>query len=456
MAVLPFENVGGDPETEYLSDGITESLIGKLAQVSNLKVMARSTVFRFKGPDIDPQQAGRDLNVSAVLTGRVSQRGDTLIVRAELMDVSIGTQLWGERFNRKMADIFSVEDEISRAITENLRVQLSREEENRLTRRYTASTEAYEAYLKGRYYWNKRTEEDVWKGIEYFHQANEKDPGYAYAYAGLADSYFTLGVYDYLQPKEAFPKAKAAAMRALELDDRLAEPHATLGMVKSVYDWDWMAARKELQRTIELNPRNAQAHHLYAHYLASMGRHDEAIAEIKRAQELEPLSLTMNRDVGVFYYFARRYDQAIEQLRGVIKTDPNYFAAHHYLGRAYAQKGMYVEGIAELEKAITLSGGYIKPKASLANVYGMAGQRGEALKILNELTELSKQEYVSSFEMAKIYAGIGESDRAFESLEKAIVERSSSTSYLKVDPLLDPLRSDPRFQDLLRRMNFPE
>ncbi|MCH7987103.1 MAG: protein kinase [Acidobacteria bacterium] len=457
IAVLPFENVGGDPDAEYLSDGIAEALISRLSQLPDLKVMARSTAFHFKGKNVDPQEAGRKMGVHVVLTGRLSQRGDTLVIGVELVDVNHGTQLWGEQYNRPMADIFALQEEITREIFRQLRMKLTPEDESRLARRDTENTEAYQLYLKGRYYWNKRTEEALRKGLEYFGQAIEQDPGYALAYVGLSESYIVLA--DRGMPsKIAFPKAKMAVAKALELDDTLGEVHVSLAVIKDTYEWDWVAAEREYKRAIELNPGYATSHHWYSIYLSWLGgRHEEAIAEAKRALELDPLSLIINEALGFVLYFARQYDEAIEQLHKTLELDPNFPDAHYTLGQVYLQKGMYQEATEEFQKGITHSGDSISTRgiAQLASAYAAAGKRREALRVLDELMEESNQSYVSPARIAIVYVWLGDKDQAFAWLEKAYQERSSLVGHVNADPIFDPLRSDPRFQSLLRRLNFP-
>ena len=357
VAVLPFANVSGDPGTEYLSDGITDSLINSLSQTPKLRVMARGTVFRYKGKsEVDPQKVGRDLKVRAVVLGRILQRSDSLNVETELVDVASGSRLWGEQYNRKLADILAVQEEISREIAEDLRLRLTGEERRRLTKRYTEDTYAYQLYLKGRYYWNKRTGEGMNKAVEYFQQAIEKDPNYALAYAGLADSYAMLGAYGFLRPETAYPRARAAATKAIELDDTLAEPHTSLLAVKMDYDWDWSGADAEFQRSVQLNPAYPIAHFWYAMYLAAMGQRDQASAAISRARELDPLSVLINTHVGVVQYLGHQYGQAIKWIRDALELDPNYVVAHWYLGQAYAEKGMYEDAIAESQKAANRQG----------------------------------------------------------------------------------------------------
>jgi len=455
VAVLPFVNASTDPDTEYLSDGITESLIGQLSQIPRLKVMARSTVFRYKGRNIDPQKVGRDLNVRAVLTGRVSQRGETLTVSMDLMDVTDGSELWGEQYNRKFADILAVQEDIAREITDKLRLRLKGEEEKRLARHFTENTEAYQLYLKGRYYWNKRTPDGIQKAIEYFQEAIEKDPSYALAYAGLADCYHVPT--NPLPPREKMPLAKAAAMKALELDNTLVEAHTTLARVLYVYDWDWSAAEKEFKRAIELNPRYAPAHQWYGDYLNETGRHREADAEGKRAQELEPLSLITNFHVALAFYWARNYDQAIDQFQKTLELDPSFPPALVILPAAYEQKGMLEEAIAGFQRGITLTKGpeKILAMAGLGHVYAVSGRKTEARKILGELQRLSEHSYVPANDVALVYAGLGERDEAFAWLDKAYEEHSFNMGHLTVEPRFDPLRSDLRFADLLRRIGLP-
>ena len=455
VAVLPFVNVSTDPDTEYLSDGITESLIGQLSQIPRLKVMARSTVFRYKGRNIDPQKVGRDLNVRAVLTGRVSQRGETLTVSMDLMDVTDGSELWGEQYNRKLADILAVQEDIAREITDKLRLRLKGEEEKRLARHFTENTEAYQLYLKGRYYWNKRTPNGIQKAIEYFQEAIEKDPSYALAYAGLADCYHVPA--NPLPPREKMPLAKAAAMKALELDNTLVEAHTTLARVLYVYDWEWSAAEKEFKRAIELNPRYAPAHQWYGDYLNVTGRRREADAEGKRAQELEPLSLITNFNVALAFYWARNYDQAIDQFQKTLELDPSFPPALVILPAAYEQKGMLEEAIAGFQRGITLTKGpeKILAMAGLGHVYAVSGRKTEARMILAELQRLSEHSYVPANDVALVYAGLGERDEAFARLDKAYEEHSFSMAHLTVEPRFDPLRSDPRFADLLRRIGLP-
>ncbi len=456
VAILPFANVGGDSNTEYLSDGITESIISNLSQLPNLRVMARSTVFRYKGKDADPQKVGQDLHVRAVLTGRLLERGDTLIVQAELVDASQGSQLWGGQYSHKLADLLTLQEELSKDISEKLRLRLTGDEKKRLVKRYTENTEAYQLYLKGRYYWNKRTEAGFKKAIEHFQKAIDKDANYAVAYAGAADAHILLGspMYGVLAPRQTYPKAKEAARKALEIDDALAEAHTSLAQAARNYDWDWITAEKEFKRAIELNPNYATAHQWYAVYLATLGRHEEAIPEIQRALQIDPLSLAINADAGRILNYARQYDKAVEQLRKTLELEPNFFQAHRLLGLAYQQKGMFAEAIAELQMAVH-SEGSPPVVADLGNALAVAGKRDEAQKVLRELAELSKQRYVSAYDVAIIFAGLGENEKVLQWLEKAFEERATGLVHLNVESRLDGLRSDPRFQDLLRRIGLP-
>ena len=456
LAVLPFDNTSGDPEHEYLSDGITGSLINILARIPKLRVMAQSTVFRYKGRGIDPQAIGRELNVRAVLTGRMMQSGGSLRIGTELVDVATGSQLWGAQYDRKPGDIFVVQDQISDEISEELRLQLTRSEKKRLTRHHTENAEAYRLYLKGRHHWNRWTEDEFYKAIEYFQQAIGKDAAYALAYAGLADSYVLLGWNSYLPPKEAFPKGKAAAMTALQLDPGLAEAHAPLAALLWLFDWQWDEARKEFTRSLELAPTYPTANHWYAEYVMTMGRHGEAIDRMKNGQELDPLSLIINVAVGWALYHARRYDEAIEQLRRTVELDPNYPVTYWILGLSLRKTGCYDLAIIEGEKGVKLSGGSPLMCAALAHSLGAAGRTREAVQILDDLTKLAEQKYVAPYFFAGIHIGLGENDRAMEYLEKSYEEHSHWLIYLHMDPCMDGLRDNPRFHDLLRRVGLPQ
>ena len=454
LAVLPFQNVSGDPEHEYLSDGITGSLINALATVPKLRVMAQSTVFRYKGREVDPQTIGRELNVRAVLTGRIVQSGGSLRIGTELVDVATGTQLWGAQYDRKPGDIFSVQDDISSEISEKLRLQLTRAEKKRLTRHHTEDPEAYRLYLKGRHHWSRWTEEGFYKAIEHFQQAIDKDPSYALAYAGVADSYVLLGWNSYLPPREAFPKAKTAAMAALQRDPNLGEAHTSLAAVLWLHDWQWEEAQREFTRSLELNPKYPTANHWHAEYVMTMGRGLEAIAKMRSSQELDPLSLIIHVALGWALYMARRYDEAIEQLRRTVELEPNYPVTYWILGLLYRKTGRFELAIAEGEKGVNLSGGSPLMRAALAHSYGAAGRAMDARRMLDDLTKLARDKYVAPHFFAGIYLGLGEDDRAIEYLEKSHQERSHWLIYLHIDPSMDGLADNPRFQDLLRRVGL--
>jgi serine/threonine-protein kinase len=450
LAVLPLTNASEDPQAEYLSDGITESLINSLSRMPELKVMARTTVFSYKSRAVDPIKIGRELGVRAVLTGRVVQRGDALSIQADLVDVASGAQLWGERYDRKLTDILAVQEEIARHVSEKLRFKLTGEEQQRLAKRNTENTEAYQLYLKGRFHWNKITEEGAKKSIDYFNQALAKDPNYALAYVGLSSAYSLLGQVG-LPPNKVTPKALAYAEKALALDETLAEAHIERGVYDLFYGWDWMVAERELKRAMELNPNLGAPHDLYGQFLSGMGRLDEAIAENKRALEFDPLAVNSNSNLGLVYYYARQYNQAIEQCRKTLDLDPNFFSASLYIGWAYGQQGKYQEAIAELRKTRDLPGGFAAATSELGYVYAISGQRAEAQKMLRELQGRATHEFIDPYYFAIIYLGLGEQDQTFVWLNKAFEERSSWLPWLKVEPKFDRLRSDARFTDLVRR-----
>ena len=457
IAVLPFTNVSGDPNMEYLSEGIADNIADSLSQLPGLRVVPLSKVARYKNRDVDPQEVGNDLGVRAVLVGRVMQRGDNLSIRAELVDVAQVSRLWGEQYNRKLSDILAVQEEIAQEIFETLRVQLSGDAKRRLTKRYTDNIEAYQLYLQGRYFWNRRTDDNLRKAVDSFQKAIEKDPNYALAYAGLADSYALLGgpVYGAERSDQTVTKAKTAALKALELDNTLAEAYTSLGYINSTYEWDFPSAEKNYKRALELNPSYATAHHWYGlTYLSYVGRHEEAILETQRAAQLDPLSLIINASYGRAFHYAKQYDKAIQQFQKTVELDPSFVRAHLYLGWTYEAKGMFKEAIAEYEKARALDDSPVLV-ASLAHGLAVSGRKDEARKLLDELNDRSQHRYVSAYDVALVHIGLGENDRAFEMLEKAYQERSSGLSWLRVDPRLNPLRSDPRFANLMARVGLP-
>jgi serine/threonine-protein kinase len=457
LAVLPFVNAGGDPNAEYLSDGITESLINSVSQIPGIKVISRASAFHYKGKDVGAKTVGRELGVRAVLTGRIVQRGDALSIRAELVDARDDTHVWGDQYDRRLSDILTVQEEIARDISGKLRQRLTGEEKKRLTRRYTENPEAYALYLKGRYHWNKRTGQDLQKGIGYFQQAIEKDPAYALAYAGLADSYVILNQWGGLPSSETFPKAKAAALKALEVDDTLAQAHATLASVHESFNWDFSAAEKEFRRAIELDPKYPTVHHWYSLLLSWLGRHEQAIAEAERANELDPLSPIISNLRAAVFYNSRQYDRAIKAARKTLELDKGFSPALFSLGWALEQKKMYPEAIVALEEAARLSGRSIQAIAGLGHAYAVSGRREEAMRLIEELKVWSERGYDPLANIALVHAGLGQNDEAMRWLEKAYQARSAWLIQLalKVDSRWDALRSDARFQDLLRRIGFP-
>jgi serine/threonine protein kinase/TolB-like protein/Tfp pilus assembly protein PilF len=455
LAVLPLENLMGDPAQEYFVDGMTEELIATLGKLSALRVISRTSVMQYKGTRKPLPQIGRELDVDAVVEGSVLRAGDRVRITAQLIQAPTDRHLWAESYDRDLRDILALQGEVAQAIAREVQATLTPQERTGLASVRPVDPAAHEDYLKGRYYWNKRTAADLKKSIEYFQQAIQKDPGYAQAYAGLADSYAVLPNYSSTSPQEAYPKAKAVAEKALQFDDTIAEAYACLAEVAASYDYDWVSADRQFKRAIELDPNSATAHQWYAVMLARTAKHERALAEIRRAEELDPLSLIINMNVAWMLYFARQYDRGVEQLRKTLELDPNFFAAHDMLGMIYTRKGMVQQGVDEIKKAISLSGGDPNIKGELGNAYAVAGRRKQALEILDELSALSKRSYFSSCFIASIYAGLGDRDHAFARLEKAYTERDTWLSFLKVDPAFDPLRSDPRFQGLLRRMKFP-
>jgi serine/threonine protein kinase/TolB-like protein/Tfp pilus assembly protein PilF len=455
IAVLPFENQSRDPNTDYLSDGVTESIINSLTQLPNLKVIARSSVFRYKGKETDPFAVGKELGVRAILTGRIMQRGDSIVISTELLDVRDNKQLWGEQYSKKVSDILSVQRDIAKEITGNLRLTLSGEEQSRIGKHYTDNAEAYQLYLQGRFYWNKRTEESYQKAIDYFRQAIEKDPNYALAYTGLADCYSFLSSQGIRPPQDVFPLAKDAATKALQIDPALAEAHTSLAYVKLYYDWDWAGAESEYKQAIALNPNYPTPHHGYAYLLSSSGRTEEAIAEIKKAEAIDPLALIFQTDHGEYYYFARRPDEAIAQLQKALDMDPSFVRAHFLMGRALIQKGRCDDGITEALKAQKMVPA-IESLGWIGQEYASCGRKAEAEKAAADLSELSKQHYVSPHWFGAVQAGLGNKDEAFKWLDQAIDRRFGPMIYLKVNPIWDPLRSDPRFAERLRRVGLSQ
>jgi eukaryotic-like serine/threonine-protein kinase len=455
IAVLPFENASNEPNTEYLSEGISEALINSLSELQQLRVIARPTAFHYNGKDVDPRQAGRELGVVAVLTGKVRKMQDALNVQVDLVDAVTGAQIWGAGYDRKIADLVAVKQAIAQEVTAKLKLKLSSEEQRRLVKHDSANPEAYQFYLRGRYFWDKRTSDGIKQAIEHFRQSIERDPNFALGYVGLADCYTGLAFYNFAAPQEAMPKAKESAIKALTLDDTLAEAHTTLAHILINYDWNWPAAEKEFKHSIELKPDYARAHQWYAiHYLTATGRLDEAVQEMKKALELEPASLVMNTFMGATLYYAGRYDEAIDQCRRTIQMDPNFAVAHWHLGLAYEQKQRFDAAIEEFKTAISLSGSSPLMKAALGRAYAESQKEYEANEILNELNELAKRQYASAYELATIYVALGKNEQAFQLLAKAYGEHSFHLVNLNVSPQFKSVRSDPRFLDLVQRIGL--
>jgi TolB-like protein/Tfp pilus assembly protein PilF len=454
IAVMPFVNEGGKADLEYLSDGMTDTLISSLSQLPNLSVKARSSVFRYKGKETNPQTIGKELNVQAILNGRIAQRGDQLTMTLELVDTQTENVIWSEQYNRQQADLVTLQSEIARNVSTKLRTKLSGTEEQKVAKTYTANPEAYQLYLKGLFHWNKRTGEALKTSIDYFGQAIAKDPSYAQAYAGMALAYVLLPQYSAGAPEESMTKGKAAAAKALELDDTLAEAHTALGQALFTYDRNTAESDRQYQRAIQLNPNFATAHQWYGGAnLVATGRFDQAIAEGRRAVELDPLSLIANLELAAIYGYARQNDQAIAQLRKIVEMDPNWYLAHMVLCETYNFKGQFAEAIAECEKAKGLND---DPAvlSFLAVAYARSGKREEAMKIVTQMHELARQRYVPAYGFGYAYAALDDKDQAFKWLERSLQDRGWEITYIKVDPGIDSLRSDPRFDDLVKRLGL--
>jgi TolB-like protein/Flp pilus assembly protein TadD len=451
IAVLPFINASGNNDVEYLSDGMTESLINSLSQLPRLSVKARSSVFRYKAREIEPQQVASELSVQAILNGRLVQRGDNLTVYLSLVNGRNGNQIWGDQYDRKMTELVALQNEIARDVSQKLQARLSGADQQKVAKTYTANPEAYQLYLKGRYHVLKLT---IQAGISYFQQAIAIDPSYALAYVGLADAYRSALAGD-MPPTELLPKAKSAAQKAIELDDTLADAHAELGFIIFWYDWDWNAAENQYKRALDLDPNSADTHLFFAHLLSNTGRHAEAIAEVKRARELDPLNLRTNALEGQFLIHAGRTDEALARLQKTFEMDPNYYFAHFFASSAYIEKGMFPEAIAEAHKARELSGPTNShPMAFLGYALAKSGKQAEARAVLAELLKSAGERYVSPYNIALIYNGLGERDEALAWLERAYEQRDQKIVFLKVEPKWNNMRDDRRFQDLMRRVGF--
>lgn len=451
LIVLPLKNLSGDSEQDFFADGMTDALSAHLAGVSALRVISQTSSLHYKGTRKAVSEIAREVEVDAVVEGSVLRSGDRIRINVQLIQAAPEKRRWGQTYERNVRDVLTLQSEVARAIVDEIRVELTPREKARLSTQ-RASPEAHMEYAKGRFYWNKRTEDGLRKAVEFFQRATERDPGYAMAYVGLADSWVPRAWYAYLRPRDAFPQAKEAVSKALKLDPGLAEAHTTLAFITLYHDWDWAAAEREFLRAIELGPNYANAHHWYAEYLSLLGHHDAAIRESERARELDPLSSIINTWVGSRYFFARRYDMAVEQYRNVIEMDPGFVPVHLTMGQAYEQKKMFQEAIAELERAVSLSGRSPIYLAALAHAYGLAGRTGNTLILIDELKNLSARRYVASFDMAIAVLGLGDANRALTFLEKAVEERSPRLLFLAVEPRFDPLRSNARFKELIHRV----
>ena len=458
IAVMPFVNESGKADVEYLSDGMTETLIGSLSQLPRLNVKARSLVFRYKNKDVDARTIGRELSVQALLNGRVVQYGDDLTLYLELVDAQTGDRIWGDQYKRKQTDLVSLQSEIALEVSQKLQTKLSGVDEQKLTKKYTENAEAYELYLKGRYFMNRRTSESLQTAIGYFNQAIAIDANYALGYGGLADTYLLLGLPDAitgaLSPRDSLPKARVAAEKALLIDNSVGEVYFSLGQIKTK-ELDWDGAESAFDRGLKLSPNYAQGRLFYAVYLSNLGRHNDAVREIKRAQELDPLSLPINASVVYVLYLAREYDEAIEVSKKTLEMDPTFSLTHQRLGMAYVQKKMYQDAIAEFQEAAKNSNRAPLAIVSLGYAYAASGNKVEAQRVLGELRDLSQSRYISAYSVATIYAALGQTEEAFQLLEKAALEGNTEFVFIRVDPRLDPLRNDPRFQELVKKVKFP-
>ena len=454
VAVLPLEDLSPDPGHDYFTDSLTEALITSLAKISALRVISRTSVMQYKGARKSLPQIARELNVDAVIEGSVVRSVDRVRINAQLIHATSDRHLWAESYERDFRDILALQSEIARQVANEVRIILTPEEHARLGSARQVNREAHECYLKARYHWNKRGEESVKKAIAYFHQAIDQDPTYAQGYAGLADCYNILGYYNALPPVEAYPKGKAAALKALELDDSLAEPHATLGVVKRDFEWDWPGAEEEFQKAIELNPGCVEAYHWRGTLLSMLGQHAEALREKTKALAMDPLSVVIRTDLARMFYFSRDYDQALEQYQAALDMDPNFSAAHVWRAHAYEQKGMFDQAISELQAGMRLSNDSPFALAKLGHGYALAGRCEEAKAVLNQLHAVARERYVSPYDIAMVHVGLQENDEAFVWLQRAFEQKSLWLGYLNVEPQLDAQRSDRRFQDLLRRIGL--
>jgi TolB-like protein/Tfp pilus assembly protein PilF len=455
IAVLPFENRSEDKANAYFAEGVQDEILTRLSKIADLKVTSHTSTQHYKSVPENLAEIAKQLGVAHILEGSVQKSGDAVRVNVQLIKAANNSHVWAETFDRKLTDIFSVESDVAKAIADQLRAHITRQEEQVIAAKPTKNIEAYDAYLRGRYFWNKRTSDGIKHAIEHFQQSIERDPDFALGHAGLADSYIALTFYNFAAPHETMPKAKESAIKALALDNTLAEAHASLAHILMNYDWNWSAAEKEFKRSIELKPDYATAHEWYAiHYLTATGRLEEAVQEMKKALELEPASLVMNTFMGATLYYAGRYDEAIDECRRTIEMDPNFTVAHWHLGLAYEQKQVLDAATEEFKKAISLSGGSPLMKAALGRAYAKSQKKHEANEMLNELNELSKQHYVSAYEVATIYVALGNNEQAFQLLEEAYAEHSFHLVYLNVSPQFKSVSSDRRFQNLVQRIGL--
>jgi len=454
VAVLPLANLSPAVEDEYFADGLTEEFISMLSKVGGLRVIARTSIMPYKEKSKSAAEIGRELKVGKILEGSVRKAQDRLRLTVRLIDVGTQDLLWSQVYNREIKDIFDIQSDIASQVAHALQVQFMEGESPGFGMAFTKNSEAYALYLKGRYFWNKRTEAGFKKAIEYFEQALEKDPKYAVAHSGIADCYNLLSRYGILSPREGSLKAKASALRALELDTTLVEAHASLAFVKLFYDWEWLGAEQELERAIKLNPSYPSAHHWYSHYFMATGRFEASLAESKLALECDPIDLALNTHLGYHYYYARQYIQATDQLQKTLEMEPSFARAHYYLGLVYVQLGRSDKSFIEFQKTTNFSRGQISYKASLGHAYAIFGKRDEALAILDELRKLSEPSYVAAFDIALLYLGLGDKDQAFEWLQRSYLEHEVGILVLKVEPRLDGIRSDPRFTDLLKKVGL--
>jgi adenylate cyclase len=456
LAVLPFVNMSSDAENEFFSDGLTEDIIARLSKIGTLKVISRTSSLQYKGTAKNLRTIGQELRVGTILEGSVRKAANRVRIAAQLIDATTDEHLWAETYDRELSDIFDVQRDVAESIAQALETRITPAEKKHLRKTPTRNMEAYQFYLRGRFFWNRRNEAGLNRSVECFQQALAIDPSYAESHAGLADAYTLLAVLEFLAPQEAFPKARAAAEKAIEIDPAVAEAHASLGLVRFQFDWDWVAAERELRLATELNPNYAPGHHFYADFLKGLGRFEEAYREIQKAQELDPLSLAINSGVGHVLYLWRQYDRAIEAYRRTVELDPGFFQARLWFGRPYLQKGLYAEAITELRQAVELSKGSTMSLAVLAHAYAAAGDRAEAQRLLETLQARAREKYVPSYWIAFVWVGFGDKDRAIEWMAKARDERSAWLAWANVEPRFDLLRDDPRFRELLRKVGFPE